>query len=174
MNNNIRYYGSNEKYIESIFDNSDPILEINSEQIDNAYCGITKSDMFKYFHTTQSKTLKDKLSKDNLSKDKLGCCIYVISTTKLAKKNNYKIGRHSGSISKLQTRYRTYLINPEIYYLVYVDHYELIESEIKNLVKKYVIKDSKGKKTEWVNIKLSKLKSIIDGLVLNYNEKVSS
>ncbi len=81
MNNNIRYYGLNEKCIESIFDNSDPILEINSEQTENAYCGITKSDMFKYFHTTQSKTLKDKLSKD-----KLGCCIYVISTTKLAKK----------------------------------------------------------------------------------------
>ncbi|AQN67867.1 hypothetical protein [Saudi moumouvirus] len=168
MCNNIRYYGLNEENLKLLMKNFDIVSEINNKQTDNMYCGITKLDILKNYHLTQLTK-----QKNNKSKHKLGCCIYIISTEKLAKKNNYKIGRHSGSISKLKTRYRTYLINPEIYYLKYVDDYEIIESKIKNLVKKYIINDSNGKKTEWVNIKLSKLKIIIDEIILNHRKKIN-
>ncbi|AVL94393.1 T5orf172 domain-containing protein [Moumouvirus australiensis] len=96
--------------------------------------------------------------------------IYIISTTEQSNNNIYKIGRHKGSKSKLIKRYRTYLINPIVFYFEQVHDYVVIENIIKKFLSNFIIKDKKGKDTEWVNLKISKLISVIKNAIDIYNK----
>jgi hypothetical protein len=91
--------------------------------------------------------------------------IYVISTLEKAKKNKYKIGRHDGSPKKLLSRYSTALIDPIIYFFIPVTNYIQIESEIKKSLKKYRIKNSDEKITEWVLLDLFSIINCINNIV---------
>ena len=93
--------------------------------------------------------------------------IYVISTLDEFKKNTFKIGKHRGSQQKLLSRYKTYLVNPIIFYYHPVINYSIIENKIKKKLKNYRIKDNNGKVTEWFTLELSHI-------ILFINEIVSS
>ena len=91
--------------------------------------------------------------------------IYIISTLKKSKINKYKIGRHTGTQRKLLSRYRTYLIDPIIYYFRPVNNFVWFENKIKSELNEYLIRDEDNIKTEWIILKLSKLINAIDNII---------
>lgn len=90
--------------------------------------------------------------------------IYIISTDEYAKINKYKVGKHFGSESKLLSRYRTYLINPKLFYTKEFskDNINEIEEKIKATLIDNRIKNNTGRFTEWVLCDLEKIKVIIE------------
>ena len=83
--------------------------------------------------------------------------LYLISTTEKAKQDMYKLGSHKGSQLKLISRYQTYLIDPIIYFSYPIENPRFIESELKNIFKKYRIKNSNGKLTKWIKMDIHTL-----------------
>lgn len=68
--------------------------------------------------------------------------IYIISNIDNATKSEFKIGKHSGSIQKLISRYAVYFVRPIIFYFAFVDNGDIIETEVLNRLDKYrLIKD---------------------------------
>jgi len=82
---------------------------------------------------------------------------YVISTQNKSGKNKYKLGRHTGSEKLLRSRYRTYLINPVIFYFGRVINPIIIEANMFDALKDFIIYDENGIKTEWVCLELYKI-----------------
>ena len=97
--------------------------------------------------------------------------VYVISTLEDTKENIYKIGVHTGSQKLLLSRYRTYLINPEIYYYRLTTNSEKIDSKIKKELKEYRLKDEDGRYTEWFQLQLNKIRKCIDGIIEENDNK---
>ena len=91
--------------------------------------------------------------------------IYVISTISKSKENEYKIGNHSGTQKKLQSRYQTYLVNPIIFYYRPVTNWQLIDSKIKSELKKFRLKNDDNKLTEWFKTKLNDIISCINDII---------
>jgi len=96
--------------------------------------------------------------------------IYIVSTTKKAEHDRYKVGRHAGSINKLSSRYTTALENPHIYYFRYVDSgtYKDIENSIKRKLEPYRPRNDNGYKLEWVVMKLNDIIDIINETIKDY------
>ncbi|QGR54393.1 nucleic acid binding protein [Moumouvirus maliensis] len=91
---------------------------------------------------------------------------YIITTKENAKKKNFKIGIHSGTLSSLLKRYTTYFPNPIIYYFHYLDNADDVEIELKHKLFDFRIDNCNGNKTEWINMSYKKLyncvKTVID------------
>lgn len=83
--------------------------------------------------------------------------IYVISTKEKSNNNEYKIGKHTGTQSKLLSRYKTPLINPVIYFYLHCENSLNVENEIKKLLKDKRIKNEDGAYTEWVKLNLQQI-----------------
>ena len=82
--------------------------------------------------------------------------IYVLSNSLYAKNSIYKVGKHSGSRSKLISRYKTPLIDPQIYLFLLCGDYTQAEREIKAKFQTKRIKHE-GHYTEWVTLPLDEL-----------------
>ena len=100
----------------------------------------------------------------------MATAIYIISTRVHAEKNEYKLGKHTGSKKKLLSRYTTSLINPILYYFRYSKNSERIESILKQHFEKERIVNRNGHKSEWINIKLNLLIDEIDKNFLKYEK----
>ena len=91
--------------------------------------------------------------------------IYIISTIQKADNDKYKFGRHKGPKKKLKSRYRTYLIEPIIYFFKPVNNYILVENIVKDILNDFRIINNNGKKTEWVKLNLLKIIKIIETVI---------
>lgn len=98
--------------------------------------------------------------------------IYVISTTKRAKKNEYKLGKHKGNSNELLSRYRTYFVNPVIYYFHPVENYEIIEKKILKKLTEHRIKNNNDNDSEWICLELNKILQITTTIILEYGSFV--
>jgi len=88
-------------------------------------------------------------------------CIYVISTEDSASRDEYKVGRHSGCVSKLMWRYRTYLRDPVLYgYMSCQDSIQM-EKNAFDILSDMRMKDARGKNTEWVKCPLADIMKCI-------------
>lgn len=96
--------------------------------------------------------------------------IYVISTLEHSKKNEYKLGYHTGVKKKLISRYTTSLINPIIHYFRYSKYAKEIEAKLKQHFEKERIINNNGNKTEWINIQLDILIIEIDKIFSKYEK----
>lgn len=86
---------------------------------------------------------------------------YIVSTIEMAKKDSYKFGRHTGTLRKLESRYTTSLINPIVYFFLPHDNSKEIEEKIKKILIGCREINNNGTITEWYNIDLGSLTSII-------------
>lgn len=84
----------------------------------------------------------------------MNSAIYVISTKKQSMHNEYKIGRHIGTVSKLITRYSTYLIKPIVYFFRYVNDATTLEEIIKTFFYDFRICNINNKKSEWIKLQI--------------------
>lgn len=96
--------------------------------------------------------------------------IYVISNETYMQINKYKVGKHTGNLTKLISRYKTYLIDPIICFYVISENYSRLEYDILQSLKAQRIKDGNGKLSEWVIHPLPKIINTINVLVNTYNE----
>ena len=80
--------------------------------------------------------------------------VYVVSTHEKSKLNMYKIGKHTGTLRKLESRYTTSLINPIVYFFYPTTHASIIETEIKKQLDSDRIVNDNETKTEWVHLEL--------------------
>src|SRR5271154_6653406 len=88
-------------------------------------------------------------------------CIYVISTEDSASRDEYKVGRHSGCVNKLMSRYRTYLRDPVLYgYMSCQDSIQM-EKNAFDILSDVRMKDARGKNTEWVKCPLADIMKCI-------------
>ena len=83
--------------------------------------------------------------------------VYIVSTLKIAKDDEYKLGMHSGTQKKLLSRYGTPLIDPIIYFFRPVNDFKKIEALALKKFNKYRIINDSGKKTEWIKLNLNTL-----------------
>lgn len=95
--------------------------------------------------------------------------IYIISTLEKSQKHEFKMGKHKGSQKKLLSRYRTYLVDPIIFYFRPVINYNFIENKIKSKLKKFRISDEDNNLTEWIKLELFQLISYIDAIITIYS-----
>lgn len=95
--------------------------------------------------------------------------VYLISTAEKAKKNEYKFGKHKGTVSDLISRYTTYLIRPIIYFYCVVNNNVFIENLVKKQYKKYRICSEKGTHTEWFKLELTELVNKITLIINEHN-----
>lgn len=89
--------------------------------------------------------------------------IYVITNETNAKDNKYKIGYHSGTISGLEKRYKTYLQTPIILFLHNGTKHD--EGVILKLLDKFRVDTS-----EWVQLDINKLLQVVLKHFLNSAE----
>lgn len=95
--------------------------------------------------------------------------IYVISSPSLARKKIYKIGIHKGSKLSLLSRYRTYLINPKVFYFYQHSHNKLIEKKVLTYFDKQLIVSNNNRKTEWINSPLDSIINIINHTIVEFD-----
>ena len=113
--------------------------------------------------------------------------VYLISTVEKADKNEYKFGKHKGTVSELVSRYTTYLIKPIVYFYCVVNNNTIIENLVKKRYKKYRLCSDKGTRTEWFKLELTEFIKKITSIIQehdckedivdvgdSYEEKVSS
>src|SRR5438067_720256 len=94
--------------------------------------------------------------------------IYVISTKKRAKKNKYKIGRHTGTIRELESRYVTALINPIVYHFYPTKNTKQVEDQVKIILDRYRIKNKHENKLEWFRLDINIIRKTINEIVDQY------
>lgn len=94
--------------------------------------------------------------------------LYIISTKDLAEKNVYKIGIHKGTKKALLSRYRTYLINPIIFYYMESDESWLIERKLLLVFNNDLITNNNNRKSEWIKIELNYIIDFIEDRDYNY------
>src|SRR5580692_11755962 len=90
--------------------------------------------------------------------------IYILSNSIYVKSDMYKVGKHTGTMSQLISRYRTALIDPKIYLFVSCEKYTYVENEIKYELKTNRIKYD-GKLSEWVNLPITELIEIVTNII---------
>ena len=100
--------------------------------------------------------------------------IYIISTLEKANNNEYKPGKHTGSISQLESRYVTSLINPIIYFYYLCNNACDIERLLKQKLKEYRIVNLNGTVTEWVKLDLKKIIDAILDIIRRNNNKTKN
>lgn len=100
--------------------------------------------------------------------------IYVISTINKSIKHKFKIGKHKGTQKKLLSRYKTYLINPIIFYFRPVINHTLVENQIKSKLDKFRIKDKDGAYTEWFQLELCQIIFEINNVIYSLNNQIDS
>ena len=83
--------------------------------------------------------------------------IYIISTQSKAKRDRYKVGIHTGTIERLLSRYRTYLLNPILYHYIELDESLAVESSLKNSLLKFRLFNNNDNLSEWYNMELNNL-----------------
>lgn len=83
--------------------------------------------------------------------------VYIISTHNKSNKNKYKLGKHAGTLRKLESRYVTPLINPIVYFFYPTVNASDIENEIKKQLIENRVVNNNGRKTEWFCIELKVL-----------------
>ena len=96
--------------------------------------------------------------------------IYVVSSPKRMADDEHKFGRHTGTQTKLQSRYYTYDPEIEILFFKEVYDYVMIEDRIKAKLDEYRLFNGNGHKTEWVQMNLQKMTNIIEKIIRNYNK----
>jgi len=63
--------------------------------------------------------------------------IYIVSTNEKSATNEFKVGRHTGDLKQLYSRYTTYLVNPIIHYTKQVN--VGTSPDIEKIIKKKII-----------------------------------
>ena len=96
--------------------------------------------------------------------------IYVISTHYKANINEFKVGKFSGSMKKLISRYNTSLITPIIFYYRKVNNYTLIEKQILSDLDDFRIINTNGNKSEWIRLDKNTIINIIDKNINEFDE----
>lgn len=96
--------------------------------------------------------------------------IYVISTHYKANINEFKVGKFSGSMKKLISRYNTTLITPIIFYYREVNNYTLIEKQILSDLDEFRIINANGNKTEWIRLDKDTIINIINKNINEFDE----
>src|SRR5579871_6169803 len=95
--------------------------------------------------------------------------IYIVSNSDFSEKNKYKIGKHTGSETKLISGYKTSLIDPKIYLFIQCKNNEQAEQakvEIKMILKDKFIRNDNGRLSEWVILELQQLIDIVNKIML--------
>jgi hypothetical protein len=100
--------------------------------------------------------------------------IYIVSTEERAKENIYKLGKHTGTIRNLESRYGTPLIDPIIYFFYPTIYASIIENEIKRHLNSKRILNKNGNKSEWINLELKHIINIIFNIEKNIITENSS
>ena len=97
--------------------------------------------------------------------------LYVISTLEKAKINEYKLGKHTGPIHQLESRYVASLVNPIVYFFYPYDGAGNIKNLLLKKLREYRILNLGGSITAWVKLDLKKIISeILDIVHGNNNE----
>ncbi len=96
--------------------------------------------------------------------------VYVISNAMQKSRNQYKIGKHTGSMTKLVQRYKTPLINPVVYACFWCNDPDTLERRVLKCLDDKRVKDDNGKKTEWVESSLSKITRCIQDEIEKVDE----
>src|SRR5665648_1153124 len=94
--------------------------------------------------------------------------LYLVSTLEKSINHVYKFGRHTGVKNKLISRYRTYFIDVCLFYFKSTNHYSFIENAVLKELAPFIVRDLKGKKTEWIRLELCKIVQVIDKLIDTY------
>ena len=97
--------------------------------------------------------------------------IYLISTHQKAKINEFKVGKFSGSIKKLISRYTTSLVSPIVFYYRKVNNYTLIEKQILSDLDKFRIINVNGNKSEWIVLDKNKIINIINKNIRKFDQE---
>lgn len=93
---------------------------------------------------------------------------YIISTRSKSGRNIFKIGICSRTAIGLLSRYSTYFMEPIIFYFQHLgDDAIKIENNIKNYFYDQRINNCRGHKSEWINIKYSKLYEYVKQIIPN-------
>ena len=87
--------------------------------------------------------------------------IYLISTPEHMDRNEYKVGKYSGSLSQLISRYATPLIIPLVFCYIKVNNFTVIETKILEELDEFRMINVNGNKSEWIKLKRNKIISII-------------
>lgn len=89
--------------------------------------------------------------------------IYIISSPEYMKNNEYKVGIHKGDRKALNRRYSTYLPDSIIIYFKQIDIAAIVEKNVKNILyDNRINKKCNNRKSEWFNVELEKLISVIE------------
>ena len=97
--------------------------------------------------------------------------IYLISTHQKAKINEFKLGKFSGSVKKLISRYTTSLVSPIVFYYRKVNNYTLIEKQILSDLDKFRIINANGNKSEWIALDKNKIINTINKNIRNFDQE---
>lgn len=87
--------------------------------------------------------------------------VYIVTTCEQRKKNRYKVGKHTGSFRKLESRYITPLVDPIICFFYPSEYAAMTEKKVKKQFDSFRIVNKNGTKTEWFQIDLKVVISAI-------------
>src|SRR3982750_2094204 len=96
--------------------------------------------------------------------------LYVISTLKKSKKNEYKAGRHTGTQAELISRYATYLINPIIFYFRPTNNATLIEKIFKKKMISHREININDNLTEWITLDLPSITTEFESIITEFRQ----
>ena len=113
---------------------------LSSPQKSCCKCGEASENFYKRELVKENPTCKNCM-KNNKKQDVM-TGLYVITTLERSERNEYKVGKHTGSQRKLLSRYRTYLIDPIIVYFVISKNMDEFEKKILNHLTKINFKIS--------------------------------
>lgn len=94
--------------------------------------------------------------------------IYILSYPEKMKNDEYKVGYWNNTKKALESRYKTYLVRPEILYFKKVANYKFIENKILSKFDSKRLLFKNGKKSEWINVKFEKLKYYTKEIINEY------
>jgi hypothetical protein len=76
--------------------------------------------------------------------------VYIITDEHRQKQGIYKIGKHTGNLGKLLSRYGTYLVDPIVLVFQPTGSYtDLMEDLLKDNTMEFVVRKKSGRTTEW-------------------------
>ena len=87
--------------------------------------------------------------------------IYLISTPERMDKDEYKLGKHKGSLNKLISRYVTPLVIPLVFCFARVNNYSEIETKILEELDNFRLLNVNGNKSEWIKLDRNKILTVI-------------
>lgn len=95
--------------------------------------------------------------------------LYVVSNPEHIQVNKYKIGIHTGSLDDFLKRYITYLPEVQILLFLCITNAKEIETDLKKLFDEERVNNIKGNKSEWIQIPLEAILSVVADYMKNYN-----